>query len=449
MGDSMATVRILGSRAREQVPGASVTLLAPGFRGALTQLAPGVAGTGTFDLPFAGAAAGAEVTLAAQLTLNLEARTAMSAPGLRSRSAVASYPRVIVPRRHGIAYALLQTDETGVSSLVMPGTHDEDEAVFRLTVAAQGATRRTLRVLTWPKQQVLAAGAQGVAGLWEELRRPYQLAQYAGEGRWMPPDPAALAAGPVLLLLHDTFSTAQATFADWIGDPSFPEVHHAFGGRVIAFTHPTLASSLDENLDWIVENLAQVPGPLDVVAHGRGGLLARTIAADGRLRLRRVCQVGVPNNGTPLALPANLPGFLDAHLGMLAGIRPEVAQPILEGVLCMLRFVALGLTAPLPGVEPLLAGTRARLAPVSRSGEAAQWFTVSAQFSKGGGHGNESAEPFSGEPNDTVVPVDGCHEPGVPVADSLKIGGADVHHHNYFTNRHVVERLGKWFVGRL
>ena len=86
----MTTVRILGSRAREQVPGTSITLLAPGFRGALTQLAPGVAASGAQDLPFTGAAAGAEVMLAAQLTLNLEARAAMNSPGLRSRSAVAA-----------------------------------------------------------------------------------------------------------------------------------------------------------------------------------------------------------------------------------------------------------------------------------------------------------------------------------------------------------------------
>ena len=36
-----STVRILGSRAREQVPGTSITLLAPGFSGSLAQLTPG------------------------------------------------------------------------------------------------------------------------------------------------------------------------------------------------------------------------------------------------------------------------------------------------------------------------------------------------------------------------------------------------------------------------
>jgi hypothetical protein len=116
----MTTVRILGSRAREQMPGTSITLLAPGFRGALTQLAAGVASAGGYDLPFGGAAAGGEVMLAAQLRLNLDARTVASGPGLRSRSAVVAHPRVIVPRRNGVAYALLQTDETGSSSFVLP-----------------------------------------------------------------------------------------------------------------------------------------------------------------------------------------------------------------------------------------------------------------------------------------------------------------------------------------
>jgi hypothetical protein len=442
----MTTVRILGSRAREQVPGTSITLLAPGFRGALTQLAPGVATGGALDVPFAAAAAGAEVMLAAQLTLNLEARTAMNAPGLRSRSAVAGHPRVIVPRRHGVAYALLQTDETGVSSFVMPATHDENEAAFRLTIAEQGSTRRTLRVLMWPMQPVLSAGAHGVASRWETLRRPYQLASCAARGSWLPPDSDKLAEGPVLLLLHDTFSTAQATFADWTGDPSFAAVHREFGGRCLAFTHPTLAGGLEENLSWLVENLGHLPGPFDIVAHGRGGLLARAIATDGRLPVRRVCQVGTPNNGTMLALPANLPRFLDAHVAMLAGIRPNVAQPTLEGTLNMLRFVALGLTAPLPGIEPLLPDHASLLARGGHSGET-QWFTVSARFEKAGGHTGETLEVFSEGPNDIVVPVEGCHEPGTLVADSLKIGGGEVHHHNYFTHRPVLDRLGEWLVG--
>ena len=99
----------------------------------------------------------------------------------------------------------------------------------------------------WPARNRfwLAVNAT-IATHWEAMRRPNQLAQFAGAGRWAPPDRAALAAGPVLLLLHDTFSTPQATFAEWIGDESFEPVLHAFGGRCLAFTHPTLATGLDE-----------------------------------------------------------------------------------------------------------------------------------------------------------------------------------------------------------
>ena len=166
----MTTVRILGSRAREQMPGTSITLLAPGFRGALTQQSAGVVSGSDHDLPFVGAAAGAEVMLASQLTLNLEARTVPGGLGLRSRSAMVAHPRVIVPRRSGVAYAMLQTDETGASSFVLPASSDDTEAAFPLTIAMQGSTRRVLRVLMWPVQPVLASGAPAVVGRWERLR---------------------------------------------------------------------------------------------------------------------------------------------------------------------------------------------------------------------------------------------------------------------------------------
>ena len=439
------TVRILGSRAREQVPGTGITLLAPGFRGALTQFAAGDAPAMEHDLPFAEAAAGAEVMLAAQLTMSIEARPSEVA-GLRSRSAVAAHPRVIVPRRPGVAYALLQTDETGASSFVLPSQRDQSEAVFPLTISAPGTTRRCLRVLMWPAQPVTDGGALAMAARWEGLRRPSQLAQCGPDGDWLAPDWPALAAGPVLLLLHDTFSTPQATFADWTGDASFAPVFQGYGGRCLAFAHPTLASGIEDNVSWLWSQLAHLPGPFDILALGRGGLVARAIAVDGRLPLRRVCQVGTPNNGTPLAHGAKLLRFLDGHVSMLACIPARVARTTLEGVLCMTRAATMGLAAPLPGVEIQashsgLASLRAPTKPDQ------QWFTVSAQFSRSGGHGNPPhADDFGAMPNDLVVPSEGCHEPGTPVTDRLRLGGSQVHHHNYFANAHVRDHLAQWFA---
>jgi hypothetical protein len=438
------TVRILGSRAREQVPGTGITLLAPGFRGALTQLAAGAAADADHDLPFAEAAAGAEAMLAAQLTLNIEANPERPA-GLRSRSAVAAHPRVIVPRRGGLAYALLQTDETGTSSFVLPATRDATEAVFPLTIAAHGATRRTLRVLMWPAQPGSGTGVLAMAERWERLRRPNQLAQCGPDGDWLAPDWPALGQGPVLLLLHDTFSTPQSTFASWTGDQSFAQVLRSFGGRCLAYAHPTLSSGLDENVAWLVSQVARLPGPFDIVSLGRGGLLARAIAADGRLPLRRVCQVGAPNNGTPLAHEANLLRFLDGHVAMLACISNRVARTTLEGVLCMARVAALGLSAPLPGVTIQATGSP-ELNALRSPAQGQQWFTVSAQFMPVGGHAIQraTADEFSAAPNDLVVPSEGCHEPGVPVADRLRLGGSQVHHHNYFANAHVHAHLAEW-----
>jgi len=441
----MTTVRILGSRAREQMPGTSITLLAPGFRGALTQQSAGVVSGSDHDLPFVGAAAGAEVMLASQLTLNLEARTVPGGLGLRSRSAMVAHPRVIVPRRSGVAYAMLQTDETGASSFVLPASSDDTEAAFPLTIAMQGSTRRVLRVLMWPVQPVLASGALAVAGRWERLRRPNQLAQYSGNSQWLSPDWRALRDGPVLLLLHDTFATTQAAFADWIGDPSFVPVHQAYGGRCLAFTHPTLAAGIDDNLNWLVTHLAQLPGPIDIVAHGRGGLLARSLAADGRLPLRRVCLVGTPNKGTALAQHSSLVRFLDGHVGMLARVSANVAQATLEGALCMLRFVALEVASALPGIEALQPQSATRRESGALVAGAQEWFTVSADFNRTDGHPNGAYDDFASASNDLVVPSAGCHDVDADISDSLKLVGPEVHHHSYFANQQVREHLARWF----
>lgn len=439
------TVRILGSRTREQVPGTSITLLAPGFRGALTQFAPGVASSAAFDLPFAEAAAGADAMLAAQLTLQLEARPDTRGPGLRSRSAMVSHPRVIVPRRHGVTYALLQTDETGTSSFIAPQPGDESEAVFRLSVAAEGATRRTLRVLMWPDLQASGPGSLAVASRWERLRRPYQLAQLGLAGRWQSPDPDELRAGDVLLLLHDTFSTPQAAFADWLGDASFAPVARRYQGRCLAFTHPTLSAGIDDNLAGLLASLDGMTGPFDVVAHGRGGLLARALAAQGGIALRRVCQVGTPNNGTPLARESQLAHLLDAHVAMLATTAKAQAQCVLEGALCLMRCVAQGLRAALPGVE-VLTPERAPLRGLADFHTSRlEWYTVGGQFELPAGHAPERGDDaFRGAPNDLIVPSLDCHQPGIPVDDSLHVSA--VHHHQYFADTRVRERLATWLV---
>ena len=73
---------------------------------------------------------------------------------------------------------------------------------------------------------------------------------------------------------------------------------------------------------------------------------------------------------------------------------------------------------------------------------------MSAQFAQAGGHRTwpVDANEFAAIPNDLVVPSEGCHEPGTAVTDRLRLGGSQVHHHNYFANAHVRAQLAQWLA---
>jgi pimeloyl-ACP methyl ester carboxylesterase len=432
------TVRILGSRAREQVPGTSITLLAPGFRGSLTQAAaneesPPFAAP---DLPFAEVATAADVMLAAQLTMTVEPRPPDGGPELRSRSAVAAFPRLIVPRRKGVAYALLQTDDSGASRFVMPLPRDDDEAVFPLAVSRDGVTRRTLRVFMWGAQA--STSPRPVMERWERLRRPHQLLQLSPRGAWQSPDDRC-ERGPCLLLLHDTFGTPESSFADWLAHDSSSAVLARYGGGCIAFAHPTLATGVVENAAWLAQNLPANIRALDVIAHGRGGLIARVLAAEGRVRIRRGVLVGTPNYGTPLASAAHFADFLDGHVARLATIPRANARATLEGLLAAARFAAA--VPPFAGIETQAPGSDVLLASDESLEIRPRWFSIGANTATSGEPAGDS--PFKGVPNDLVVPSDGCHPPAATPDNSLRLSG-EIHHHAYFSSTAVRERLQVW-----
>jgi pimeloyl-ACP methyl ester carboxylesterase len=316
--------------------------------------------------------------------------------------------------------------------------------VFPLT-APERATHRSLRVFMWPAHQVRGPAALLAVSRFERQHRPNRIVQLAPNGGWRAPDWDALARGPALLVLHGTFGTPQSTFDDWLCDESFSRVLDRYQGRCIAFAHPTLSISPDENLGWLLAHLPPRQDCVDIVAHGRGGLLARLIAADGRVPVRRVCLVGTPNGGTPLARDANLPRYLDGHVALLARARRHVSEPTLQGALCLARAAALGLESSLPGLEAMAPDSLTLRAIGACRESAEQYFTIGAQYS-GAGAAVEPIDPadFSAQPNDLVVPSESCHHIGRPVVDSLKLGGAHVHHRNYFANAHVRARLESW-----
>jgi hypothetical protein len=110
----------------------------------------------------------------------------------------------------------------------------------------------------------------------------------------------------------------------------------------------------------------------------------------------------------------------------------------------MLRFIAIGAISPLPGIEALQPGSAScgQSAPLQEGAQ--QWFTVGAEFSATDGHPIASLGEFSSTTNDLLLASDSCHDVGVEVADSLRVSGTDVHHHNYFANQDVRQRLARW-----
>jgi hypothetical protein len=108
--------------------------------------------------------------------------------------------------------------------------------------------------------------------------------------------------------------------------------------------------------------------------------------------------------------------------------------------------VAQGLRAALPGLEVLTPDSAPSSAPADFRAPGLEWFTVGAEFSLPAGHVDAACltDGLAAVPNDLVVPAQGCHEPGIPVSDSLHVSG--VHHHGYFADPGVRTRLAQWLL---
>ena len=429
------SIPILGAGAPPPLAPPGIALRATGFRGEMSRIAGDPANDDWDSLPISLAAAGADVMLASRLELQIEAIPGDDAR-LRTRSAALTQPQLIVPRRPGIAYALLQTDAEGRSGFVLPLPGQADEAIFPLGVPASGAAHRSLRLLMWPGNPVLDAGALRATAQWEKFRRPNYLTSIGPGGSRAMPAWGELDDGPLLLLLHGTFGTPESAFGAWFEDRSFGRLIARYEGRVLAFAHPTLATSIGENLAWLLANLPARTQPLDIVGHGRGGLLARAVVTDGRLPVRCVCQVGTPNNGTPLARDPI--AWINAHVSPLASIPAQYAFLTLEGALALMRSVALGAQPGLPVIDTVLPEGQA----ITEVGERqVRWYTIGAHYQpESGTPGLDSHESAT----DLVVSSEDCHRPGPEVADSLRLIGPTVHHHNYFSDRRVRDRLFDW-----
>lgn len=170
-----------------------------------------------------------------------------------------------------------------------------------------------------------------------------------------------------LLLVHGTFSQSQA-FLDGIGvagqGKAFLAQIFTTYDEVLAFEHPTLSVSPVLNALDLHDALAHIKGPLDVIAHSRGGLVVRWALDVFGLPATpvRAVLVGSPLVGTSLAAPDKL----RATLGLLSNFGTALQtggavasswMPLLIAPLAILRVAssALGVVARTPVLDGAIA----------------------------------------------------------------------------------------------
>ena len=117
--------------------------------------------------------------------------------------------------------------------------------------------------------------------------------------------------GPCLLIVHGTFSRAEALVDGMnTGDPEFLRaMAQQYAGNVLTFDYATMSRQAIANAIALRLALADVSGPIDVISHSQGGLVARfwlELLDRERLATTRSIFVAGTLAGTSLAAPPAL-----------------------------------------------------------------------------------------------------------------------------------------------
>lgn len=514
-------------------------LRAPGLRGTVRDLPAGApetrAAEGVQAERLRLAAAGADVTVVKVFELTVTptrpaaggAATAGGAGAARTRG---GEPAMVlrVPRlRPDTDYAVLYTDESGYSRWILPNPGAEAAGVAVQGDAATAAAapsgaaaltrggaatltfnlprdaaplppadagkapgtrgpvsvigRRVVRVLLWVTDDIVGRFSVKAAQEWEEKQRPYGLHPVGAAGidpavPMGPDDWRRLAAGRALLLLHGTFSTAQAGFGSLVGDPGFPKLAAAYGGRVFAFNHPSMHHSPAQNVQTLLAQLkAHLPAAarptFDLVTHSRGGLLARELCerraeldpGGVALTVRRAILVAGPNRGTILADGDNWIALADRYTNFITKLPDNAYTLTMEGILTFVKVMAHGALAGLPGLACLNPGGDYLKRLNAATQPPTVYHSIGASFTPADPGmiaqlckrvGDKLVDRIFGEDNDGVVPAEGTFSTGGaaspfnPSPEHRRVYSLDdrMNHCNYFAQEVVRRQIGAWLT---
>ena len=366
---------------------------------------------------------------------------------------------------------LVEDAETGLLAWSFPVTRRSGAGVefeFDVEVPAQQrgvlshVGRKILRVLV-PKvvDMAIEQAGRSLARRWEETHRPEGLRRFDPEAASLGctddgfhPEPEQLRGGSALLLLHGPLSTTAGGFCDLRG-LGLARLSERYEGRVLGYDHFTLSKSPEENAAGLVAALAPLRDQqvtLDVIAHSRGGLVARKLAELAldpahRITLDNVWLVGSPNLGTPACDIQNLGRFADRMTNLLSWLPLGVVGDVVDGVLAVVQHLLLTAAAGLPGVAAM--DPKAREVDTAPLPDEVRFFGIASEYApvRGAPLADRAkhllASPLLRRPNDLFVPQGSVFgprdDPLIPHAHQLRYATAEaVMHTGYFDHPNTV-----------
>lgn len=272
-----------------------------------------------------------------------------------------------------------------------------------------------------------------------------------------------LSQGRALLLVHGTFSTC-GSFSR-LAPEVVAELSRRYGGRTFAFNHPTLTADPRENaLAFLGSVPDSVKLDIDIVCHSRGGLVARQIAALGKLQgsvsVRRIVFVGATNAGTLLADPDHIVAMIDRFTTIAKFVPEGMASKIIDALILAIKVIGHGLLSDLEGLAAMNPSGQF-IKALNVSGDVApDLFAIASDFEPKPGtpflslarvEDSTLDRVFADAANDLVVPREGVFAkngaPGFPITNArcLLFGPSDgVIHTEFFSEPRTGAQLLEW-----
>jgi len=327
---------------------------------------------------------------------------------------------------------------------------------------------KIIEVISFPVADAIGRGARFAVREWDTRNHPSLVRAYDPSGKLRELTPAAwkkLSAGPVLLFVHGTFSSTVDGFGR-LPARTRKALDERYGGRVIAFDHPTIADDPIANARAFLLAAGDRELELDIVCHSRGGLVSRAIAERPgdlaglapRVRVRDIVLVGVPSNGTILADVKHWNELVDRATTLLSLLPLPVAADTMETVLALVRSISLGTARNLKGLQAMVPGGEFLATLNVPTADPGRYHAIVSDYEPRSSAWKEwlgdvvRDRIFEDAPNDMMVVIDSmAGENGssrFPVADLQSFGPQQaVEHSMYFEQDGTSEALLRWLAG--